>query len=392
MAMDKKLLVINPGSKSKKYAFYLGRKQKLTAHFETEDGKKVVTFKACGLETKHNVSPNAFNQATEYLIDHLCHIGHLKSHNDLDAIGLRIVAPGTYFQKNRLINHVFLRHLVHVKTHAPLHINPILEEIHHLHSTMPSRTKLVGISDSTFHSTLPDHARFYAIKASDSKKYDIHRFGYHGISIQSILRQVDRPLPKRIIVCHLGGGASLTAVKYGQSIDTSMGMTPLEGLTMSTRVGDIDPGALVHLFKKKGKNIKNLEKYLNKQTGLLGISRKTSDIRQLLQLERESNKDAKLALKIFIYKIQKYIGAYTAALNGLDLLIFSATIGERSDIIRSRVCTNLDYLGLDLDTNKNKHTNSSWGYIHSSKSKVKVAVIPTQELAEIAYQTLSLLK
>jgi acetate kinase len=194
-------------------------------------------------------------------------------------------------------------------------------------------------------------------------------------------------LPERIIVCHLGSGSSITAIKDGKSIDTSMGFSPLEGVPMSTRVGDIDPGASIHLAESLKLNLEELDRYFYKQSGLFGISGESGDMRELLALGFEGNVRAKLALDTFVYRIQKYIGSYVAALGGLDLLVFSATIGERSFIIRERVCCNLDALGIVLDVGKNSDIVSRDAFVHKEGSRAKIAVVVTDEMGEIARQT-----
>lgn len=330
MAMEK-YLIINPGSASNKYALFNEDGQKLsTFHFERENSGFVVTIS----NQKKKIKKEDYDNALKYVVNFL--------KEEIRACAVRIVAPGEYFSEDRLIDKNFINKLERQKDSAPLHIGPELEEIKKIKKILP-KTKLIAVSDSAFYKNLPEKAKYYGLP----KELEIRRFGYHGISMASILNKLKKlgKLPKRTIVCHLGSGSSITAVLDGHAIDTSMGFTPLEGLLMATRPGDIDVGALIYLAKKKKFNFSQLEEYLNTKCGLLGLSGKTSDIRELLKLEKKGDKDAKLALEIFVYRIQKYIGSYITALGGLDLLVFTATIGERSSIMRGRILKGLKHFG-----------------------------------------------
>ena len=393
--MDKKCFVVNPGSASKKYALYSIDKEILRAHFENEDSGFIVTLVINNKPEKIKLTEDDYRQSTRYLINLLLQRNIITDKNDIQAIGLRLVAPGSYFAQHRIIDKGCLDKLESIRQEAPLHINPIIEEIRNLQISLFD-IPIVGISDSAFHATMPDTSRLYALPMETSEKLDIYRFGYHGISLQSITNKIKKLLgniPPKTIICHLGSGSSITALKNGQSFDTSIGFTPLEGLPMSTRIGDIDAGAIIYLAQKMGFDYPELENYLNTECGLLGISGQSDDIRKLLKLETGGNKRAKLALELFVYRIKKYIGSYTAALNGLDLLIFSATVGERSFIIRDRICANLDTFGIILDQTKNNKTISQNGFIHkvSLFNKTKIAVITTDEMNEIFQETKKLL-
>jgi acetate kinase len=246
---------------------------------------------------------------------------------------------------------------------------------------------IVGVSDSAFHASLPDEYKFYGIPIKDSRALGLYRCGYHGISVQSVVSQTEKIigyLPEKVIVCHLGGGASITAVRKGQSLNTTMGFTPLEGLVMATRVGDIDPGAVLYLMEKLGKDKKALGAYFNNDCGLLGLSGKSDDIRKLLVLEQAGNYDAQLALKIYVNKIKQYIGQMAAVLGGLDLLILAGTVGERSFIIRERICAGLEFLGLQLDKKLNNQSEGIEVSLEVVNSPVKILVVKTDEMAEIA--------
>ncbi len=308
-----KILTVNVGSESKKYALFGDDKEIWNVHIEEREG---------GLEEG-------------------------KLSEQFDSIVFRIVAPGTYFRQHRVIDAEFLNQLNLARPKAPLHIDRTLAEIKLFQTKFPN-TKMVGISDSAYHSTLPDYARLYALPTEDAKTLDIEHFGYHGIALSSVVEKLkaQNNLPENIIICHLGGGSSITAVKNGASIDTSMGFTPLSGLTMATRVGEIDPGALVYLSEVKNLHGEKFEEYLANQCGFLGFAG-TPSMKQLLAQEATDEKSA-MVIKMFVYQVQKYIGAYTVALGGLDLLVFSGGIGEPSEPIRTKILAGLGMLAKNI--------------------------------------------
>jgi len=321
--MDKKYLIINIGSTSKKYALY--------------SDKELFFIN--------------LNEDVELILKLLISKNLIVNKNEISGIGIRIVAPGDYFLDNKFIDNSYLLRLKKAEEIAPLHIKPVLSEIQKLKILFPS-IPIIGISDSAFHKYLPEISKNYALPKNITKKFEIYKFGYHGISISSILSQL-KNIPKKIIICHLGGGSSVTAIKNGKSFDTSMGFTPLEGIYGSTRIGDIDPGALIYLSKKF--NSKELEDMVNNKSGLLALG--NSDMKVLL-------KSSKKAVDTYVYKVKKYIGSYIAALNGVDLIIFSGAIGENSEIIQSKICE---------------------GFIQ--EQKIKISVVKSNEMEEIAKQT-----
>jgi len=383
MAMETTSLVINIGSASKKYALYRGKEELATYHFEKEDGSFIVTETCTSMKKNTSLTMDEYTQSTAFLIK------HLETKDDtivIEQIGIRVVAPGTYFHTTQPVTQEYITKLEEALLKAPLHIAPTLEEIKLLPLLFPNKP-IIAVSDSAFHTTMVKSAQFYALPIETIQKYDIHRFGYHGISMQSIVRtlkEITNPLPQNIIICHLGSGSSITAVKDGESFDTSMGFTPLEGLPMGTRVGNIDPGAITHLAKQINLSPDDLDTYLNTQCGLHGLSGKTADVRELLALEQHGDKNAELALNYFNYHVKKYIGAYTAALNGVDLVVFTAGIGERSPIMRARILNNLEGLGIIVNQEKNETASSEdVSFIEDTTSKVKIAVIKTNEMKEI---------
>ena len=278
---------------------------------------------------------------------------------------------------------------------VPLHLGPALEEIKTIRKSFGEKFPIYGVSDSAFHATIPDHGRLYAIPIKDSRKLGLKMFGYHGISVQSVVSKAEKilgHLPENIVVCHLGGGGSVTAVKEGKSVDTSMGFTPLPGLVMATRVGDIDPGAVLYLSEKLGKGPKKMEKYLNNECGLLGLSGRSSDIRELLQYEKEGHEDSALALRVYANRVKQQIGKMSAILGGLDLLILAGTVGERSFIMRDRICKNMEFLGIEIDNEVNDKSEGVEIEISKKDSRAKVLIVKTDEMEEIAKETLRLSK
>ncbi len=387
MPKAKKYLIINPGSASRKYALYEGKREILTAYFEksASTGNFIATFKATKWEARKEIDKKTYNEGMSVFLDFLLEEKMIAEKKDVDAVGFRIVAPGIFFSKTRPINADYVKKLKEMCGAAPLHIKPVISEIEKSNKLLPSARK-IGVSDSAFHSTIPARASSYGLPSAIAQKLEIRKFGYHGISVESVLRQIKerfKKTPARIIVCHLGSGSSATAVKNGKSVDTSMGFTPLEGLLMGTRPGDIGAGAIIHMAKKMKLSPDKMDELFNKKSGLLGVSEKTSDVRELLKLEKKNPKAA-LALEIFAYRVKKYIGAYIAILGGLDLLVFTAAIGERSDIMREKICRELEPMGIVLDKKKNKKTTRGDGLIQAQKSKVKIAVIKTDETGEIA--------
>jgi len=381
----KKYLIINTGSASKKYSFYIGDEKVYSAHFEMEDGAPVVTEIINGKTEKKSIEPTGYIEAVRIIVDSLIEGEIISKKEDVDLVGIRIVAPGEYFLTNRLIDETYLAMAEAAVKKVPLHLGPALEELKRVKTFFGGQIQIAGVSDSAFHATIPDASRFYAIPIKDSRELGLCRFGYHGISVQSVISRAASTigsLPEKVIVCHLGGGASVTAVKNGQSIDNSMGFTPLEGLVMATRVGDIDAGAVLYLSEKLGKDYKELEHYFNNECGLLGLSGKSNDIRELIENEKNGDADSTLALEIYVNRIRQYIGRDAAILGGVDLLIFAGTVGERSNIIRERICHNLDFLGVELDLDKNNNSIGVEAELNSGK--VKILVIKTDEMEEIA--------
>ncbi len=339
------------------------------------------------------ISDSDYKKAFGHFIESIIEQEKIKDKKEIRAAVFRVVAPGEYFTFDRVIDREFMKKLDSVHKQTPLHIEKMKDEFEQVQSKMRD-IKIVAISDSRFHKTIPEVARIYAITKELSEKYDIKRFGYHGISIASIsnrLKSVFGGIPERVIVCHLGGGASITALKNGESIETTMGYSPLEGLAMATRVGDIDPGALFTMMESMGLRLSKIRDFVYNKCGLYGISGGYDDIRVLLERAENGDYDSELALKYYAYHVQKQIGALAVALGGVDSLIFTGTIGERSYPMRERVCSGLRSLGIDIDSKLNTEEISGHKFINKPNSHVSVAIIETDEMGEMARRAMLLI-
>lgn len=378
-----KLLVANAGSSSRRYALYNGGRALASAHLE----RKGEGFQAnlSGSESPTPITEEAFHGGPGFFLESLLRSGAIRGTSEIDGVALRVVAPGTLFQRHAAIDGEYLKALEAAASQAPLHTGPVLAEAQAWRTLLPA-ARMLGISDSAFHSTLPAAAREYALPTEDADRWDIHRFGYHGISAQSVLRKLERRglLPERIVLCHLGSGASVMAIRGGKSADASMGFSPLEGLVMGSRSGDLDPAAALCLARKAGMDAQGLEKYLNTRCGLLGLSGSSADMRRLLQGEEDGDARAASAVEAFVYRARKYIGAFAAALGGMDLLVFTAAIGERSPAIRARICQGLDWMRVHLDPSRNAVAVARDAALHLPGSTADIAVVMTDEMAEMA--------
>lgn len=339
ISTDKVILITNPGSSSRKYALYRGQTALKTFHYEYENGAIVL-----------NGEPTNLKNLTET-------VSHLKSQIETpDLIVARIACPGDYFTENHLVDQDFLNKLEAAKTKAPLHVPVAASEIESLHNIFTT-TDIVAVSDSRFQwQTKPDYARYYAFDTDLADRYEIKRYGYHGLSVAGSVATLKEQnlLPEKLVVAHIGSGSSVSAIKNGQSVDNSMGYSPLEGVMMATRTGDIDPTAAFAIAKAKNLSNQDLEIYLNKQSGLLGTSGSTDDMREIIALKEQGDQKAKLAYELYISRITLHIGRAAAALCGVDALVFTATIGERNSQIRQDIIENLVYLGFSLDQAKNQ--------------------------------------
>lgn len=322
-------------------------------------------------------------------------IGCLKSLKEIDAVGHRVVHGGEKFNKSVLITPEVKEMIVKCIDLAPLHNPANLKGIEAIEKTLPGVPQ-VGVFDTAFHQTMPDEAYMYAIPYELYEKYAIRRYGFHGTSHRYVSARVCEylgvdPKGKKIITAHIGNGGSCTAVLDGKSVDTSMGLTPIEGLMMGTRSGDLDLGAATYIMDKEHLTTAEFSTLVNKKSGLLGVSGVSSDARDIENAIAGGNKRADLARRMFIYRVKKYIGAYAAALDGVDIIVFTGGIGENDTYVRGEIAKGLDYLGVKIDEEKNKHSRGEEIVISTPDSRVTVCVIPTDEEWMIASDTMALL-
>lgn len=322
-------------------------------------------------------------------------IGAIKSLDEIDAVGHRIVQGGDLFEKSCIVTPEVEKGIESLIDLAPVHNAGHLRGIRAVDALMPNVPQ-VTVFDNAFHSTMPAHAYLYAIPYELYQKYHVRRYGFHGTSHRYVSKRVCEFLgvdinTQKIITCHIGNGASVAAVKYGKVIDTSMGLTPLAGLMMGSRSGDIDPSAVTYLMEKLDMKPQEMADFLNKQSGVLGVSGVSSDMREVEAAEREGNERAVLAMQMYNYRIKKYIGAYVAAMNGVDIIVFTAGVGENQEGMRWNACKDLDYLGVKMDAERN-HVRGKEQVLSADDSKVKVVMIPTDEEIVIARDTKELVE
>jgi acetate kinase len=301
------------------------------------------------------------------------------------SVVIRVVAPGTYFQQHAEINDDYLSKLKAKTKAAPIHIPIILREIEDVKKVFKN-IKVIAASDSEFHKDMPRHARIYSVDRKDTEELDLYRFGYHGLSVSSIVNRIHGIVgidPENLVVCHLGSGCSVTAVKKGIGVETTMGFSPTSGLPMSSRAGDLDSSALLYMMSVKGWKPKEAELYLNTRGGLVGLSGE-SDIRRLLDLRAKQDEGAITALDTFAYSVRKAIAVSTAALGGIDVIVLTATAAVRSSELRSLVLANLEYLGVMISKDRNEMMVGRDGIISIHNSPVKVVVMRTDEMGEMA--------
>ncbi len=395
-----KILVINCGSSSLKYQFIDTETEAVLAKGLVErigiDGRLKHTPAGKEAVVKEESIPD-HNKAVSMVIDALTDPEHgvITDMKEIDAVGHRIVHGGEKFASSVVINDEVIAAIEECSDLAPLHNPANLIGIRACQELMPG-TPMVGVFDTAFHQTMPEKAYTYGIPYEYYEKYKVRRYGFHGTSHRYVSGRVAAILGKpiedlKIVVCHLGNGASVCAVKNGESVDTSMGLTPLEGLIMGTRSGDLDPAILQFIMNKEGLDIDGMMNVLNKKSGILGVSGISSDFREIEDAYAAGDPAAKRANDAFVYRVVKYIGAYAAAMNGIDAIAFTAGLGENNAKIRKEICEYLGYLGLKVDDEKNNVRGKEVVFT-TEDSKVAALLVPTDEEMMIARDTASLVK
>ena len=393
------ILVINCGSSSLKFQLINSESEGVLAKGLCErigiDGK--LTYQPEGGEkTTSDKAMPTHTEAIQFVIDALTDekTGVVKSLDEINAVGHRVVHGGEKFASSVVIDDEVLKAIEECNDLAPLHNPANLIGINACRELMPG-VPMVAVFDTAFHQTMPSKAYMYGLPYEYYEKYKVRRYGFHGTSHSFVSKRVAELVGKaydetKTIVCHLGNGASICAVENGKSVDTSMGLTPLEGLVMGTRSGDIDPAIMEFLAKKENLDIAGLMNVLNKKSGVYGLSNNlSSDFRDLSEAAADGNEIAELALDVFAYRVAKYVGSYTAAMNGVDNIVFTAGIGENSAIVRTMVCKYLGYLGIEIDEELNGKRGQEI-IISTPESKVKLLVGPTNEELAIARETVAL--
>jgi len=397
-----KILVLNCGSSSVKYKLFdmdahevmaQGGVEKLGLpgsflKFTLPDGEKVVLEKEL---PEHSV-------AIEFILSILtdAKYGCIQSFDEIDAVGHRVVHGAEEFSSSVRITPEVIGKMVECIDLAPLHNPPNLKGIRAMSNLLPDVPQ-VGVFDTAFHQTMPDYAYMYGLPYSYYKKHGVRRYGFHGTSHRYVSQRACEVLgvpykEQKIITAHIGNGGSVAAIRDGKSVDTSMGLTPVEGLLMGTRCGDVDAGALTYLMNKENLDAKGLSDMINKRSGVWGLSGISSDMREIEAAVAEGDRRATLALNVYNYRIKKYIGAYAAALGGCDILVFTGGVGENQWKTRAYVCQNMEYMGMKIDLEKNDGMRGDEMVISTPDSKVTIIVVPTDEEFTIASDTMDILQ
>lgn len=390
------ILVLNCGSSSLKFQLINSDTEQVLAKGICErigmDGSQLVYQPANGEKEKTSKKMLNHKDAVEFVIEALTNekTGVIKDLKDVGAIGHRIVHGGEKFASSVIINEEVIKAIEECNDLAPLHNPANLIGIRACQEIMPN-TPMVAVFDTAFHQTMPAKAYTYGIPYKYYEEYKVRRYGFHGTSHSFVSERVAELLKKpysemKTIVCHLGNGASVCAVSNGKSIDTSMGLTPLEGLIMGTRSGSIDPAIIEFLFKRENKTIDEVMTILNKESGVLGLSGIGSDFRDITEAMLNGDEQARLTLSTFCYQVVKYIGAYIAAMNGVDAIVFTAGLGENNPIVRKEICSYFEFLGIKIDDQENAKRGEDV-VISTPDSKIKVLVVPTNEELKIARET-----
>lgn len=396
-----KILVLNCGSSSIKYKLYDMDNESVLAQGGVERIGLDEAFIKVKLDNgdKRTIMADLPTHKEGVALVFKClldeEIGALKSLDEIDAVGHRIVQGGDKFNESCIVTPEVEVGIDELCDLAPVHNAGHLRGIRAVNALMPDVPQ-VTVFDNAFHSTMPAHAYLYAVPYEFYEKYHVRRYGFHGTSHRYVSQRVCDFLgvdikTQKIITCHIGNGASVAAVKYGKVVDTSMGLTPLAGLMMGSRCGDIDPSAVTYLMDKTGMKPQEMADFLNKESGVLGITGISSDMREIENADKEGNERAHLALEMYNYRIKKYIGAYAAAMNGVDIIVFTAGVGENQEGVRWDSCADMEYLGIKMDAERN-HCRGEERVLSTDDSKVKVVLVPTDEEIVIARDTMKLVQ
>jgi len=394
-----KILVLNCGSSSIKYALYDMTDQSVITSGGIEKiglPDSFIKMKVNGEKIQIDRPIEEHTAGVQFIFEVLTTGDHavLKSLDELDAVGHRMVHGGEKFNKSVVLNQEIMEAFEACNDLAPLHNPANIKGVNAVKALLPEIPQ-VGVFDTAFHQTMPDYAFMYALPYELYQKYGVRRYGFHGTSHRYVSQRVCEylnidPATTRIITCHIGNGASIAAVKNGKCVDTSMGLTPLEGLIMGTRSGDIDAGAVTFLMDKLNLDTKGLSNLLNKQSGLAGVSELSSDFRDILAGIANGNDKARLAKEMYTYRIKKYIGQYAAAMGGVDVVLFTGGAGENQWEVREGATSGLEFMGIKVDGEKNRACRATEAVISADDSQVKVCVIPTDEELMIALDTQAL--
>lgn len=395
----KKVLVINTGSSSLKYQLIDMKDESVLAKGLCDRigiDNSFIKHTKTGIETviididmpSHKA---AIKQVVKALTDEK--VGVITDMSEISAVGHRVVHGGEKFHESVIIDEDVMRAIQDCVELAPLHNPPNIIGIEACQHIMPN-TQMVAVFDTAFHQSLPKYAYMYALPYEIYEKHSVRKYGFHGTSHKYVSERAAAMLGKpvqelKLISCHLGNGASICAVKYGKSVETSMGFTPLDGLAMGTRCGTVDPAVVKFLMENEKMNPKEIDEYLNKKSGILGISGVSSDFRDIDAAVEEGNARAQLAIDIFCYRVKKYIGEYAAVMNGVDAIIFTAGIGENNAIVRKNITDNMEYFGIGIDQEKNKIRGKEMD-ISTPDAKIRTLVVPTNEELAIARETMKL--
>lgn len=394
------VLVINCGSSSLKYQVINSDTEEVLAKGLCErigiDGRLVYQPKGGEKETTEAAMPT-HTEAVRMVLDALVNpkTGVLKNLKEIDAVGHRVVHGGEAFAETVLLDDKVIAAVEECSDLAPLHNPANLIGVRACQEVLPG-VPMVGVFDTAFHQTMPKEAFLYGIPYEYYEKYKVRKYGFHGTSHSYVSKRAAEILGKpydslKTIVCHLGNGASICAVDKGRSVDTSMGLSPLEGLVMGTRSGDIDPSAMEFIAKKENLDMAGILNVLNKESGVEGLSGVSSDFRDLEKAAKEGNERAQIAREVFVHRVLKYIGGYVAVMNGVDVICFTAGLGENDGLIRQMICKNLEYLGIHIDGEANK-VRGEEKVISTPDSKVTVLAVPTNEELAICRETVAILK